>query len=201
MTLIESRWRELSNGTLVDVGVQNLTPNHPFPLQNTGIAASNRFWPSPPRNSYRPQFGSTSPITIPLIHSCYGPLVGTVSTFTFEQIVHNWHQFDCIVTSHCTRTTFCKMTTSDDNIKWFDQHVSSTYIFLETAVPMVDVAMYTIKHIKRLFISHVSEKVKSDFFIDSNRVQQVKWQSCCILHWTNHHPPSWTNQRWWIQCG
>jgi hypothetical protein len=29
---------------------------------------------------------------------------------------------------------------------------------------MVDVAMYTIKHIKRLFISHVSEKVKSDFF-------------------------------------
>ncbi len=35
---------------------------------------------------------------------------------------------------------------------------------LETAVPLVDVAMYTIKHIKRLFISHVSEKVKSDFF-------------------------------------
>jgi hypothetical protein len=31
-------------------------------------------------------------------------------------------------------------------------------------VPMVDVAMYTIKHIKRLFISHVSEKVMSDFF-------------------------------------
>ncbi len=31
-------------------------------------------------------------------------------------------------------------------------------------MPMVDVAMYTIKHIKRLFISDVSEKVKSDFF-------------------------------------
>ncbi len=31
-------------------------------------------------------------------------------------------------------------------------------------MPMVDVAMYTIKHIKRLFISHVSEKVNSDFF-------------------------------------
>jgi hypothetical protein len=77
--------------------------------------------------------------------------------------VHDWHQFDCIVTSHCTRTTFCKMTTSDDNIKWFHQHASSTYNMLETAVPMVDVAMY-IKHIKRLFISHVSEKVKSDFF-------------------------------------
>jgi hypothetical protein len=40
------------------------------------------------------------------------------------------------------------MTTSDDNIKWFHQHVSSTYNLLETAVPMVDVAMYTIKHIK-----------------------------------------------------
>ncbi len=34
----------------------------------------------------------------------------------------------------------------------------------ETAVPMVDVDMYAIKHINRLFISHVSEKVKSDFF-------------------------------------
>ncbi len=31
-------------------------------------------------------------------------------------------------------------------------------------MPMVDVAMHTIKHIKRLFISHVSEKVRSDFF-------------------------------------
>ncbi len=40
------------------------------------------------------------------------------------------------------------MTTSDDNIKWFHQHVFSTYNMLETAVPMIDVAMYTIKHIK-----------------------------------------------------
>jgi hypothetical protein len=42
------------------------------------------------------------------------------------------------------------MTTSDDNIKWFHQHVSSAYNILETAVPMVDVAMYTVKHIKSL---------------------------------------------------
>ncbi len=35
---------------------------------------------------------------------------------------------------------------------------------LETAVPMADVAMYTIKPIKRLIISHVSNKVKSDLF-------------------------------------
>jgi hypothetical protein len=56
------------------------------------------------------------------------------------------------------------MTTSDDNIKWFHQHVSSTYNLLETAVPMIDVAMYTIKHIKRLCISNVSNRVKSDLF-------------------------------------
>ncbi len=78
--------------------------------------------------------------------------------------MHNWHQFDCIVMSYCTRTPFCKMTTSCDNIKWFHQHVSSTYNLLETAVPVADVAMYTIKHIKRLCLSHVSKKAKSDFF-------------------------------------
>jgi hypothetical protein len=78
--------------------------------------------------------------------------------------MHNCHQFDCIVTSHCTRTTFCKMTNSGDNIKWFHRHCSSIYNWLETAVPMVDMAMFKIKHIKRLFISQVLEKVKSDFF-------------------------------------
>ncbi len=31
-------------------------------------------------------------------------------------------------------------------------------------MPMVDIAMFTIKHIKRLCLSHVSKKVKSDFF-------------------------------------
>jgi hypothetical protein len=56
------------------------------------------------------------------------------------------------------------MTNSDDNIKWSHQHCSSTYNWLETAAPMVDIATFTIKHIKRLFISHVSKKVKSDFF-------------------------------------
>ncbi len=78
MTQIESRWKELSNGILVDIWVQNLTPNHPFPLQNPGIAASNRFWPSPPRNSYYPQFGSASARTISLIHSWCGPSLGMV---------------------------------------------------------------------------------------------------------------------------
>ena len=31
-------------------------------------------------------------------------------------------------------------------------------------MPMADVAMYTIKYIKRLTLTHVSNKVKSDFF-------------------------------------
>jgi hypothetical protein len=56
------------------------------------------------------------------------------------------------------------MTNADDNIKWFHQHCSSTYNWLETAMPMVDIATFTIKHIKRLCLSHVSKKVKSDFF-------------------------------------
>ncbi len=84
MTPIKSHWKELSNGILVVIGVQKLTPNHPFPLQNPGIAASDRFWPSPPRNSYCAQFGSASATTIPLIHSWYWPLVGMVSMFSFE---------------------------------------------------------------------------------------------------------------------
>jgi hypothetical protein len=52
------------------------------------------------------------------------------------------------------------MTTSNGSTNMFPH----PYNMLETAVPMVDVAMHTIKHITRLFISHVSEKVKSDFF-------------------------------------
>jgi hypothetical protein len=53
------------------------------PPQSTDDAASDSFWTPPPRNSYRPQFGTASPITIPLIYSWYGPLVRIVSTFTF----------------------------------------------------------------------------------------------------------------------
>ncbi len=56
------------------------------------------------------------------------------------------------------------MTKSDDNIKRFHQHCSSTNNLLETAVPMVDIALFTNMHITRLCLSHVSNKVKSDFF-------------------------------------
>ncbi len=55
------------------------------------------------------------------------------------------------------------MTNSDENIKWFHSHCSLTYSWLETAMPMVDIATFTIKHIKRLCLSHVSKKIKSDF--------------------------------------
>ncbi len=78
--------------------------------------------------------------------------------------MYNCHQFDCIMMSHCARTSFCKMTNSDDNIKWFHQHCLSNYNLLEIAMPMVDIALFTIKHIKRLSLSHVSDKVKSNFF-------------------------------------
>ncbi len=81
--------------------------------------------------------------------------------------MHNWHRFDCIVTphcTHCTRAQFCRMTTYGDNLKWFHKHVSSNYHLLETSVPMADVAIFTIKHLKNLIINHVTKKVKSDLF-------------------------------------
>jgi hypothetical protein len=56
------------------------------------------------------------------------------------------------------------MTNSDINIKWFHHHCSSSYNWLKTAMPMVDMAIYTIKYIKRLTLTQVSKKVKSDFF-------------------------------------
>jgi hypothetical protein len=42
--------------------------------------------------------------------------------------------------------------------------VHQTYNWLKTAVPMVDIATFTIKHIKRLILSYVLDKVNSDFF-------------------------------------
>jgi hypothetical protein len=35
---------------------------------------------------------------------------------------------------------------------------------LESAVPMIDIAIFTIKHIKRLVITLVTNKVKADLF-------------------------------------
>ncbi len=81
MAPIESCWRALSNNILVDIGVQNLTPNHPFPHQNTGIAASDSFWPSPPRNSYPPSYN----------HTINSFIIWTISWYCFN--VHFW--VDC----------------------------------------------------------------------------------------------------------
>jgi hypothetical protein len=57
-----------------------------------------------------------------------------------------------------------KLATFDDNLKWFHQHCSSNYYLMESAVPMIDIAIFTINHIKRLFITLVANKVKSDLF-------------------------------------
>ncbi len=49
-----------------------------------------------------------------------------------------------------------------DNLNWFYEHCSSHHYLLETAMPMLDVAVFIIRHIKRLDISFVSNKVKAD---------------------------------------
>jgi hypothetical protein len=63
------------------------------------------------------------------------------------------------------------MTKPDDNIKWFYQHCSSNCHFL---VPMLGIALFTIKRFKKLIISHVSNKVKSDFFKIQSDYSKVK---------------------------
>ncbi len=51
-TPIESRWKELSNGILVDILVHFFGPNYPYSHQDPGIAANNSFWPSPPKKNH-----------------------------------------------------------------------------------------------------------------------------------------------------
>ncbi len=177
---IESHWKELSSGILVDIWVQSFGTNHPFPHQDPGIAASNRFWPSPPRNSYYPQFGSTSAITIPLVYSMCGPSLGMVSTFSFEQIMHNCHQFDCIITSHCTRTTFCKMTTLMTTSN------GSTVIAHQPTIGWKQPCLWLTllcsqSSTSKDFTFIMSPKIEVRLLQDIIRVQQGKWQSCCIL--------------------
>ncbi len=62
-------------------------------------------------------------------------------------------------------------------------------------MPMVDMATITIKHIKRLFISNVSEKVKPDFFriiveyskVNGNLVVfYIKPITACLLDLIKH---------------
>jgi hypothetical protein len=47
---MESRWKDLSNDISADFGVQILTPNHPFPLQSTDVAAS--YFLDPPTEKF-----------------------------------------------------------------------------------------------------------------------------------------------------
>ena len=57
-----------------------------------------------------------------------------------------------------------KMASFKDNLKWFHDHCSSQHHLLETALPMLDVAVFIMQHIDRLSISFfVSNKVRADF--------------------------------------
>ena len=49
-----------------------------------------------------------------------------------------------------------------DNLKWFYEHCSSHHYLLETAMPMLDVAVLIMDHIKILDILFVSNQVKAN---------------------------------------
>ncbi len=56
------------------------------------------------------------------------------------------------------------MANSEDNLKLFNQYCTPNHHLLESAGPMIDIAFFTIMHIKRLFITHASIKTKADLF-------------------------------------
>ena len=50
-----------------------------------------------------------------------------------------------------------------DNLKWFYEHCSSHHYLLETAMPMLDVEVFILHHIKKLDILFVSnDQVKAN---------------------------------------
>ena len=49
-----------------------------------------------------------------------------------------------------------------ENLKWFYEHCASHHYLLETAMPMLDVAVFIMHHIKSLDILFVSNQVKAD---------------------------------------
>jgi hypothetical protein len=49
-----------------------------------------------------------------------------------------------------------------DNLKWFYKHCSSHHYLLETAMPMLDIAVFIMNHIITLDILFVSNQVKAD---------------------------------------
>ena len=49
-----------------------------------------------------------------------------------------------------------------DNLKWFYEHCASHHYLLETAMPMLDVAVFILHYIKNLDILFVSNQVKAD---------------------------------------
>ena len=49
-----------------------------------------------------------------------------------------------------------------ENLKWFYEHCASHHYLLETAMPMLDVAVFILHYIKNLDILFVSNQVKAD---------------------------------------
>ncbi len=74
ITLIKSLWSELSNGILVDIWVQNLTPNQPISHRNPAIASSISFICVPHKNLQHHQPTPPGAETIPSISSRFEPL-------------------------------------------------------------------------------------------------------------------------------
>ena len=66
-----------------------------------------------------------------------------------------------------------------DNLKLFYNHCSSHHYLLETSLPMLDVAVFIIRHINRLDISFVSNKVKAKF---SRLVSTYTKSKCSYKH-------------------
>jgi hypothetical protein len=68
---IKSPWSELSNGILVDIWVQKLTPNQPIAHRDPAIASSISFFCVPHENIQRHQATPPDTETIPLICSWF----------------------------------------------------------------------------------------------------------------------------------
>ena len=74
ITSIKSPWSELSNGILVDVWVQKLTPNQPISNCDPAIASSISFFCVPHKNLQHHQPTLPGAETIPSMCSCLNSL-------------------------------------------------------------------------------------------------------------------------------
>jgi hypothetical protein len=79
-----------------------------------------------------------------------------------------------------------------ENLKWFYEHCASHHYLLETAMPMLDVAVFILHHIKKLDILFVSNQVKAD--LARSIVNFTKTQcseNTCWCTWNQSHLCFW----------